>query len=122
MGLLIVVWVLISLLLCVRRVDRGMIVRPGVWAFHSHQVDPHPDFLMRVLVLGSLLTLHLLWVVLALLLVQLVQACQHVQDCRLAGGRASAAGLLEGPGTGFTAHLGAEHLYKYVYYVYSHSI
>ena len=114
MGLLIVVWVLISLLLCVRRVDRGMIVRPGVWAFHSHQVDLHPDFLMRVLVLGSLLTLHLLWVVLALLLVQFVQACQHVQDCRLAGGRASAAGLLEGPGTGFTA----EHLHKYVYYVY----
>ena len=82
---------------------------------------------MRALVLGSLLTLHLLWVVLALLLVQLVQACQHVQDCRLAGGRESAAGLLEGPGTGFTAHQGAEHLYKYVYYVYlvvyvSHSI
>ena len=116
MGQLIVVWVLISLLLCVRRVDRGMIVRPGVLAFHSHQIDPHPDFLLRALVLGSLLTYHLLWVVLALLLVQLVRACQHVQDYRLAGGRASAAGSLEGPGTGFIAHQDAEHLYKYVYW------
>ena len=112
MGLLIAVWVLISLLLCVRRVDRGMTVRPGVWAFHSHQVDPHQVFLMRALGQESLLTWHLLWVVWALLLVPLVQACQHVQGCRLAGGRASAAGLLEGLGTGCTAQQGAEHLYK----------